>query len=232
MLTSTDPLCIDCYAPLIRKNPAKRAPLRCSTCIQAYKNDSRKAIRRNKPYRGCLACKVPMPPAGGFSYCEACRPKAAEHIIRIIQCPVCEVQFETDKANQVYCSELCRQRYKTAKRLQRPYTRVPTERDRARWTLREARRKAAGKPRARTGGSWRVMRARVLVEEPVCWLCELPIDPALRYPDRMSGSVDHITPVALGGTNDRGNLHAAHFSCNNRRNAPRNGQLARTMIRA
>jgi 5-methylcytosine-specific restriction endonuclease McrA len=30
----------------------------------------------------------------------------------------------------------------------------------------------------------------------------------------MAGTVDHVKPVAAGGTNDMGNLRAAHWMCN------------------
>jgi 5-methylcytosine-specific restriction endonuclease McrA len=47
-----------------------------------------------------------------------------------------------------------------------------------------------------------------------CRLCLGPIDKALRYPDPMSASVDHIVALAQGGTHEPANVQAAHLRCN------------------
>lgn len=49
---------------------------------------------------------------------------------------------------------------------------------------------------------------------PQCGICGELVDLELRHPDPESGSVDHITPVALGGTHDETNLQLAHLKCN------------------
>lgn len=52
-----------------------------------------------------------------------------------------------------------------------------------------------------------------------CALCAQPVDPALRFPDLMRGSLDHIVPLAKGGTNDETNLQLSHLLCNLRKGA-------------
>lgn len=47
-----------------------------------------------------------------------------------------------------------------------------------------------------------------------CGVCGEPVDLSLKWPLRMSPSVDHIIPVSLGGTDDGDNLRLAHLSCN------------------
>lgn len=47
-----------------------------------------------------------------------------------------------------------------------------------------------------------------------CSLCCEPIDMALRHPEKMRASVDHILPRAHGGTNDPENLQLTHLWCN------------------
>lgn len=47
-----------------------------------------------------------------------------------------------------------------------------------------------------------------------CGICGETVDLALRHPDLMSPSVDHIMPVALGGSNDEDNLQLSHLVCN------------------
>jgi 5-methylcytosine-specific restriction endonuclease McrA len=59
------------------------------------------------------------------------------------------------------------------------------------------------------------LRPQVLSEEQVCWLCGLPARPG----DPLT--VDHVLPLALGGTSHRTNLRAAHASCNSSRGGAR-----------
>jgi hypothetical protein len=58
-----------------------------------------------------------------------------------------------------------------------------------------------------------------------CWLCSKPISLELRSPHRMSFTLDHVVPVALGGHHVASNLRAAHFICNSLRGAKGSGQL-------
>lgn len=47
-----------------------------------------------------------------------------------------------------------------------------------------------------------------------CRLCSGDVDMTLVSPDRLSATVDHIIPRALGGSDDRANLQLAHRGCN------------------
>jgi len=62
--------------------------------------------------------------------------------------------------------------------------------------------------------AWKKVRATVIREEDVCWLCHKPVDKDLKWPDKQCAVVDHIVPFVDGGTDDRENLHMAHNSCN------------------
>lgn len=65
---------------------------------------------------------------------------------------------------------------------------------------------------------WRKVRAVVLREEQVCWLCGLPIDFDAAPRSTWSPSVDHIVARDKGGEPyDRDNLRAAHYGCNSAR---------------
>jgi 5-methylcytosine-specific restriction endonuclease McrA len=67
----------------------------------------------------------------------------------------------------------------------------------------------------RNGHAWRTVSARVRREEPTCWLCLLPIDPAAAPRSPLSFSVDHVIPLHHNGPLlDRANLRAAHLRCN------------------
>lgn len=48
----------------------------------------------------------------------------------------------------------------------------------------------------------------------LCRLCDAPVDMALRSPDRLSPSVDHVIPRARGGSDYRDNLQLSHRGCN------------------
>lgn len=79
-----------------------------------------------------------------------------------------------------------------------------------------------------SGRAWRELRDRILRDSDICHICGQP----------GADSVDHLVPVARGGTNDRSNLRPAHHNagprCNrvkgDREYAPilrRSGSLAR-----
>lgn len=48
----------------------------------------------------------------------------------------------------------------------------------------------------------------------VCGICDTDIDPTLKFPNRMSASLDHIIPIVLGGRHSYANTQAAHLTCN------------------
>lgn len=48
----------------------------------------------------------------------------------------------------------------------------------------------------------------------ICGICDEPVDPDIAWPHRMSVTVDHVIPVAHGGTDDIDNLQLAHLGCN------------------
>ena len=53
----------------------------------------------------------------------------------------------------------------------------------------------------------------------ICGICGDDIALSLRWPDAMSLSIDHIIPLARGGTNEDHNLQPAHLRCNFRKGA-------------
>ena len=52
-----------------------------------------------------------------------------------------------------------------------------------------------------------------------CRLCGGDVDRGLYWPNVNAGSVDHVLPVKLGGTDDGANLQLAHLGCNIRKGA-------------
>lgn len=53
----------------------------------------------------------------------------------------------------------------------------------------------------------------------VCGICSTALDASLLYPDPASKSLDHITPLARGGTHEQSNLQWTHLRCNIRKGA-------------
>lgn len=51
----------------------------------------------------------------------------------------------------------------------------------------------------------------------MCPLCGVEIDQGVRYPDPMSKSIDHIVPLARGGSHTQDNLQWTHLTCNLRK---------------
>jgi 5-methylcytosine-specific restriction endonuclease McrA len=73
-------------------------------------------------------------------------------------------------------------------------------------------------PRRTNGHRRNQVRARVLAEEDICWLCGRPVDKTIKTPHPDSPEVDEIVPVSKGGSPyDRSNCHLSHRRCNRAR---------------
>ena len=57
-------------------------------------------------------------------------------------------------------------------------------------------------------------RAVIRRTKPPCGICEGEIDYSLKAPDPESFEVDHIVPLARGGTDTLDNKQASHKRCN------------------
>jgi hypothetical protein len=47
-----------------------------------------------------------------------------------------------------------------------------------------------------------------------CQICRKKVNPTLKHPHPMSASLDHIVPLARGGTHEPKNVQLAHLGCN------------------
>jgi 5-methylcytosine-specific restriction endonuclease McrA len=59
----------------------------------------------------------------------------------------------------------------------------------------------------------------------ICGLCGKKVQQDLRWPDKRSASLDHIQPIAEGGTHVRANVQCTHLGCNTRKGRGSGGQL-------
>jgi 5-methylcytosine-specific restriction endonuclease McrA len=62
-------------------------------------------------------------------------------------------------------------------------------------------------------------RARIARDKPSCHICGKPIDYTLKHLDPMSFVVDHVKPLAKGGSDTLDNKKAAHRECNSKKRA-------------
>jgi 5-methylcytosine-specific restriction endonuclease McrA len=60
-----------------------------------------------------------------------------------------------------------------------------------------------------------------------CGLCNKPVNRRKRHPHPLAPSIDHIIPLAKGGTNDLTNLQLAHLHCNLEKRAAARGEQLR-----
>lgn len=61
----------------------------------------------------------------------------------------------------------------------------------------------------------------------VCQLCSEKVDPELAYPNPRSKSLDHIIPLAKGGSHTPANAQLAHLACNMTKGAKSGAELQR-----
>ena len=74
--------------------------------------------------------------------------------------------------------------------------------------------------RVSNGHRRRRLRAQVLAEEDMCWLCGQPVDKDLPAGHPMAPELDEVLPVSRGGSPyDRANVRLAHRLHNQQRGA-------------
>ncbi len=84
----------------------------------------------------------------------------------------------------------------------------------------------------RAGGRWRKVRAQVIAESYVCYLCGQGLDKGIRYPHPYSVSVDHVIPLSRGGDPlDPSGLRAVHKVCNEKKGSRVNRPVSKSSRR-
>jgi hypothetical protein len=157
--------------------------------------------------------------------------------LRTPTCRGCNAEFETNNANRVYCCGLCGALSNAARS---GLCFICGQSSPARWTAHSGdpvlqefwvehlpcRRDALddyGRPpspprqrkKATRKGSYRKHRDVVLERDGlVCAICRVPTDPDAHNQEDRYPTLDHITPVSWGGTDDLDNLRIVHRWCN------------------
>jgi 5-methylcytosine-specific restriction endonuclease McrA len=82
----------------------------------------------------------------------------------------------------------------------------------------DVRESKVRRQRARVNGKTRYRKRDIFERDNwTCHLCGDGIDSTLKYPHRMSASIDHVIPIAYFGPDEPENLAASHLICNLRK---------------
>lgn len=177
--------------------------------------------------RICPRCKqdLPLSEWGAGRCCKACnRANARKYIVPVeraaVLCAVCGIEFQGTRRQRSTCSDECRLAYKAHcdSEYQKAHRERATEANR-RWRLANLDKVAEKEQRRRA-------RKRGATVGPInldalwtgqCGICSEAMDPELRGQAPLSRSLDHIQPLAKGGSHAQGNLQWAHLICNIRK---------------
>lgn len=71
----------------------------------------------------------------------------------------------------------------------------------------------------RRGASGKPLTVRQLLNRDgnTCYICDKDIDTSLSGLDDLGPTIDHVIPLARGGTNDGFNLRLTHRKCNTKK---------------
>lgn len=206
-----------------------KAAQQCNICeAPAIKPGRRCYEHRFK--RTCKACGSKF--FGRNGYCShSCR---VHHAI----CAHCDTEFvyQIGRRKRTFCSSACR-RTSRAQQLQRPPVQWNCQvcdglvtrdkgpagmycqrhkhtnpRQRANQQRRDALKRSTS-----TDGEFIIAKD---IYERDCWrcgICNRRVDKRLTYPHLRSASLDHIEPLACGGTHTKDNVQLAHLNCNIRK---------------
>ena len=212
--------CLHCGKPAPRRSTRGSAPSYCSTeCInRAYyvrnaerllteRRAKRKLSRKDAP-KTCPNCGMKFAPEATLKQ-RFCSKRCSQAATRDSRTRVCS---EADCGRPVRAKGLCNMHYKRALRAEgRMNDKNWTPRKRAAWEARNALIRGAEE-------SSTFDRVDIFERDGwVCGICLDAVDRDLAYPHPMSASLDHVTPVSLGGSHSPENVQCSHLTCNVRK---------------
>lgn len=202
--------------------------------------------KRAQINKQCLICKETFEGTqSGSDYCsDKCRAIRYTHI-----CIQCGDEFKTDHAANTLCSDECRRQRKREQYEQYKANKIDKIDDRQ-FTCKECNTKVIAsygdkrrefcslKCNRKFGNRYRRMKKKAngkvqkISSSKVfdrdgwqCGICGKQVDPDLEFPHPKSVSLDHIVPLAKGGTHTWGNVQCAHLECNRTKSDTPIGQL-------
>lgn len=210
----TENNCGECGTRVTRTKSSGPVAAYCSQkCKSAASYKRRKAAGTIKPaprkaptVMPCESCASPINTARDARFCsdtcsQRAREASAERTCTIEGC-----------ARAYRAKGLCNMHYKAALRAEGRIKSVWNDRRRANYQKRRALKKGAdAEPivplEAFERDGW------------MCGICSDVVDPARAYPDPLSPSLDHITPLSKGGAHSLANVQLAHLGCNVKKGA-------------
>ena len=212
---SSDPIpvagvrCRMCGAPVVRR-PGARGPhptLCGDECKRAARAAARAAARprltpeqRSEQARAASAARW----AGHVKHPPTPRVKPSRRVLRA--CAYCG-EVVPMRRDGVQCGrEECRRAHKARRMRESGWVRPHRQAERA------ARRAQPGAVIEKFD-PWDVFER----DGWVCGICGDPVDPELRWPARMSVSLDHVVPLEMGGDHVPENARCSHLGCNTAR---------------
>jgi hypothetical protein len=202
--------CVECdktYAAVSRDTCSEK-------CRDRMKWRERAALIPKQDYY-CQSCdsRTPLVWSGKGRHpvtCSGCKRRnrtPSPRRPRVSPAPVCATaECGRDAKARGMCTA-CYKRWARAEGMMKPETRTDRHREK------EHRRRAR---KFGSGVSDHILARDLKAANPTpdCCLCDQPIDMALSYPDRMSWSLEHLTPLSLGGSHTRDNVAESHLRCN------------------
>ena len=187
-----------CAAPDCEKSVRSRYASYCEAHYYRLRRGSRLGLSPVK--MGCIHCGKPL--TGTQSrYCSTrCGWRYYQDFDNERRCGNCGKPFDW-RGTQAFCSPECKRRARMDRRQQR---------------------------RARIYERPREFFTSLEIYERDGWTCQLCGKKTLRregVPHPLAPTIDHIIPIARGGSHTRINVQCAHFQCNVRKHARPRGQL-------
>lgn len=192
--------CLSCGAEFARKQDSPAPKVYCSRKCSYEK--------RHLPAPACSDCggAAPFTQRGRkLRLCESCRDRRRAggrkraYFFEAVPCRECGDVFVTVLGSK-FCGSECRNRFNTRDKRNRHRDYHHHLAPNKAWysaTLAEVSAKTSG----------------------CCGICKGRVDFYLKFPDPMSPSIDHITPLSKGGSNQLDNLQLAHLQCNTSKGA-------------
>lgn len=153
---------------------------------------------------GCCFCGAFFVSKNGTKRCK--EHHGYQERSHLVACLVCGAWFSA-KGPALYCSKQCQRQTLAARNGRR-------------------RAKQLRQKRSAAAPSQRIVRSHIYERDGWrCQLCNRPVKQEAKVPHPLAPTLDHIIPLARGGTHEPSNVQTAHFICNSRKGDRGNDQL-------
>lgn len=192
----------------------------CSSRCQQAAFKQRNALRRTRRVMGrtCVVCAQPIPISvqDGAKHCSVVCQQAAWYTANVDLCKARAIEWNRTHYEVKRATNMAWYARNPVRTRELSQAWCAANRDLVRLL---ARQRAHNRRARKYGVGYEKVTLAELWERDngICWLCEEPVDPALRHPDPMSVSMDHIVPLVKGGVHAAHNVAIAHLVCNLRK---------------